>query len=362
MDTKLTVDNVAANSKDTILIADDMEMNREILAEYFKENYNILEAGNGIEVVATLQRHPEVNAVLLDLMMPGMDGIEVLKAMHETGDILHIPVFIVTASNNDQTLTEAYDLGAVDIISKPFSKNFFHNRVANIIELYRNRNEMESIIDDQIQQFNRLNRSMVETLASIIEFRDCESGEHVKRISGITKIIMTNVSNMYPEHHMSKQEIDKIALASVLHDVGKISIPDGILNKPGRLTAEEFEIMKLHTVKGCDILESMPRGMMDKDIYNYCYDICRHHHERWDGKGYPDHQEGDEISIWSQVVAVTDVYDALISPRVYKKAFDTETAINMIFNGECGTFNPKILKAFKDCLEEIKRETANAAH
>lgn len=168
MDTKLTVGNVAANSKDTILIADDMEMNREILAEYFKENYNILEAGNGIEVVATLQRHPEVNAVLLDLMMPGMDGIEVLKAMHETGDILHIPVFIVTASNNDQTLTEAYDLGAVDIISKPFSKNFFHNRVANIIELYRNRNEMESIIDDQIQRFNRLNRSMVETLASII--------------------------------------------------------------------------------------------------------------------------------------------------------------------------------------------------
>lgn len=361
MDTNLTVGNVVSNSKDTILIADDMEMNREILAEYFKENYNILEAGNGIEVVATLQRHPEVNAVLLDLMMPGMDGIEVLKAMHETGDILHIPVFIVTASNNDQTLTEAYDLGAVDIISKPFSKNFFHNRVANIIELYRNRNEMESIIDDQIQRFNRLNRSMVETLASIIEFRDCESGEHVKRISGITKIIMTNVSNMYPEHHMSKQEIDKIALASVLHDVGKISIPDGILNKPGRLTAEEFEIMKLHTVKGCDILESMPRGMMDKDIYDYCYDICRHHHERWDGKGYPDHQEGEEISIWSQVVAVADVYDALISPRVYKKAFDTETAISMIFNGECGTFNPKVLKAFKDCLEEIKRETANAA-
>lgn len=361
MDMNLTGGNVVSNSKDTILIADDMEMNREILAEYFKENYNILEAGNGIEVVATLQRHPEVNAVLLDLMMPGMDGIEVLKAMHETGDILHIPVFIVTASNNDQTLSTAYELGAVDIISKPFSKNFFHNRVANIIELYRNRNEMESIIDDQIQRFNRLNRSMVETLASIIEFRDCESGEHVKRISGITKIIMTNVSNMYPEHHMSKQEIDKIALASILHDVGKISIPDGILNKPGRLTAEEFEIMKLHTIKGCGILESMPRGMLDKDIYDYCYDICRHHHERWDGKGYPDHQAGDEISIWSQVVAVADVYDALISPRVYKKAFDTETAINMIFNGECGTFNPKILKAFKDCLEEIKLKTANAA-
>lgn len=359
MDTNLTVDNSTANSKDTILIADDMEMNSEILAEYFRNNYNILEAGNGIEVVEMLKSHPEVNAILLDLMMPEMDGIEVLKKMHETGDIHHIPVFIVTASNNDQMLTTAYDLGAVDIISKPFTKNFFQNRVANIIELYRNRNEMESIIDDQIKRFNKMNRSMIETLASVIEFRDCESGEHVKRISGITKIIMTNVSDMYPEHHMSRQEIDKIAMASILHDVGKISIPDGILNKPGRLTNEEFEIMKLHTVKGCDILESMPRGMMDQDIYDYCYDICRHHHERWDGRGYPDKLSGDDISIWSQVVAVADVYDALISPRVYKKAFDTETAINMIFNGECGTFNPKILQAFKDCLDEIKKESAS---
>lgn len=346
---------------DTILIVDDMEINRALLAEGFKDNYNILEAENGKAAVKMLKEHSEINAVLLDLIMPEMGGIDVLKEMHKTGDILHIPVFIITASNSDETLKEAYDLGAVDIISKPFTIGFFQHRVANIVELYKHRNEMESIIDDQIQRFNRLNRSMIEALASVIEFRDCESGEHVKRISGITKIIMTNVSNMHPEHHLSKQEIDKIALAAILHDVGKISIPDGILNKPGRLTNEEFEIMKLHTVKGCDILESMPSGMMDKDIYDYCYDICRHHHERWDGRGYPDKLSGDEISIWSQVVAVADVYDALISPRVYKKAFDTETAINMIFNGECGTFNPKILQAFKDCLDEIKRESASAS-
>lgn len=346
---------------DTILIVDDMEINRALLTEGFKDNYNILEAENGKAAVKMLKEHSEINAVLLDLIMPEMGGIDVLREMHKTGDILHIPVFIITASNSDETLKEAYDLGAVDIISKPFTIGFFQHRVANIVELYKHRNEMENIIDDQIQRFNRLNRSMIETLASVIEFRDCESGEHVKRISGITKIIMTNVSNMYPEHHLSKQEIDKIALAAILHDVGKISIPDGILNKPGRLTNEEFEIMKLHTVKGCDILESMPGGMMDKDIYDYCYDICRHHHERWDGRGYPDKLSGDEISIWSQVVAVADVYDALISPRVYKKAFDTETAINMIFNGECGTFNPKILQAFKDCLDEIKRESASAS-
>lgn len=366
-DTNLTIENTgvpespdAENPKNTILIVDDMEINRALLAENFKDSCNIFEAENGKVAVEMLKEHRNIDAVLLDLIMPEMNGIEVLKEMHKTGDILHIPVFIITASTSDETLKEAYDLGAVDIISKPFTIGFFQHRVANIVELYRHRNEMETIIDQQLRRFERLNRSMIETLASVIEFRDCESGEHVKRISGITRIIMTYVSNMYPEHHMSKQEIEKIALASILHDVGKISIPDGILNKPGRLTAEEFEIMKLHTVKGCDILESMPDGMMDKDIYDYCYDICRHHHERWDGKGYPDKLSSDEISIWSQVVAVADVYDALISPRVYKKAFDTETAVNMIFNGECGTFNPKVLQAFKDCLEEIRRESASA--
>lgn len=345
------------DTKGTILIVDDMEINRDTLSVNFMDSYNILEAANGKEAVELLNSRDDISAVLLDLLMPVMGGLDVLREMQKSGLILHIPVFIITASNNDEDLHQAYDLGAVDIIPKGFNEKFLRCRVSNIIELYRHRNEMETIIDEQMQRFNKLNRSMIETLASVIEFRDCESGEHVKRISGITKTVMTAISDMYPEYHMEKDEIEKISMAAILHDVGKISIPDEILNKPGRFTNEEFEIMKLHTVRGCDILESMPGDMMDKDIYDYCYDICRHHHERWDGRGYPDKLSGDDISIWAQVVAVADVYDALISPRVYKAAFDTETAINMILNGECGTFNPKVLEAFMNSIDEIKNKS-----
>lgn len=349
------------NDKETILIVDDMEINREALAVNFMDRYNILQAENGEEAIKLLDSRNDISAVLLDLIMPVMDGLDVLREMQKTGAILHIPVFIITASNSDEDLRHAYDLGAVDIIPKGFNVKFLQCRVANIIELYIHRNEMERVIDEQIQRFNKLNRSMIETLASVIEFRDCESGEHVKRISGITKTVMTALSDMYPEYNIEKGEIEKISMAAILHDVGKISIPDEILNKPGRFTNEEFEIMKLHTVKGCEILESMPNDMMDKDIYDYCYDICRHHHERWDGRGYPDKLSGDDISIWSQVVAVADVYDALISPRVYKAAFDTDTAIKMILNGECGTFNPKVLEAFMNSIDEIKRDSSRTA-
>lgn len=341
--------------RNTILIVDDMEINRAILAEGFKDGYHILEAENGQEAVDILKENDDIAAVLLDIMMPVMDGLGVLREMKDNGLISHIPVFIITASDSEKTLMDAYNLGAVDIISKPFMMNFLKCRIGGVIELYRHRNELEEIVDEQVKTLNSINRSMVETLASVIEFRDCESGEHVKRISGITEVLMNAVSEMYPEYNYTQMEIEKIAMASVLHDVGKIAIPDGILNKPGRLTNEEFDIMKQHTTKGCEILESMPAGILDKEVYNYSYDICRHHHERWDGRGYPDGLKGDEISICAQIVAIADVYDALTSPRVYKAAFEHEKAVDMIFNGECGTFNPKLLEAFRSSLDKIKR-------
>lgn len=341
--------------KNTILIVDDMEINRVILAEGFKDEYQIVEAENGKEAVDIINSNDDIAAVLLDLIMPVMDGLDVLKEMNSSGIINHVPVFIITASNTEQTLVDAYNLGAVDIISKPFVMNFLKCRISSVIELYRHRNELEEVVAEQVKTLNRINKSMVETLASVIEFRDCESGEHVKRISGITEILMNAVNEMYPEYNYTPLEIEKISMASILHDVGKIAIPDGILNKPGRLTNEEFDIMKQHTTKGCEILESMPEGILDKDVYKYSYDICRHHHERWDGRGYPDGLKGEEISIWAQIVAVADVYDALTSPRVYKAAFTHEKAVEMIFNGECGTFNPKMLEAFKQSMDKFKR-------
>lgn len=341
--------------RNKILIVDDMEINREVLAECFRDNYDILDAEDGYQAIEILESNNDISAVLLDLIMPGMGGLEVLRHMNENGMIVHTPVFIITASDSNETLMQAFDLGAVDVITKPFLMNFLKCRIENVIELYRHRNDLEQIVNEQVERLSKLNQSMVETLATLIEFRDCESGEHVKRICGLTKVLMTKVSEMYPEYRLSKVEIDKIVTSSVLHDVGKISIPDSILNKPGRLTKEEYEIMKLHTVKGCEILTQIP-NVMDDDVYNYSYDICRHHHERYDGRGYPDGLVGDEISIWAQVVSVADVYDALTSPRVYKAAFDHETAVKMIYNNECGVFNPKVLKAFSESVDQYRAQ------
>lgn len=343
------------NMENKILIVDDIEINRVLLTEIFKNDYKIIEACNGIQAIEAINGSSDISAVLLDLMMPEMNGLEVLKKMNENGKIRSIPVFLITAENNEKMLSEGYNLGAVDVITKPFMPNFLKCRINNIIELYEHRNELEMVVAKQVEHIKSMNQSMVETLATVIEFRDYESGEHVKRICGLTGILMTKVSDMFEEYYLPKNEIDKIVTSSILHDVGKISIPDRILNKPGRLTKEEFEIMKQHTTKGCEILQNIP-NIMDEGIYNYSYDICRHHHERWDGGGYPDGLRGDDISIWAQVVSVADVYDALTAERVYKKAFSHNKAVDMINNGECGSFNPKVLKAFEASMDEIKNK------
>ena len=338
----------------TILIVDDIEINRMLLAEIFNDDYNIVEACNGAEAIEIMNGQ-EFSALLLDVIMPEVNGIGVLEEMNRSGKIEKIPVFLITAADSEEMLLNGYNLGAIDIIRKPFISQFLKCRVNNVVELYEHRNELERIVAAQVKKLSEMNQSIVETLATALEFRDGDSGEHVKRMCARTRTIITKVSNTYSEYHLPSKEIEKIVLSSVLHDMGKISIPDAILNKPGRLTPEEFEIIKQHTVKGCEILQSVP-DIMNNEIYEYCYDICRHHHERWDGKGYPDGLAGDEISIWAQVVAVADVYDALTSERVYKAAYSREKAVEMIYNGECGTFNPKLLEVFRGALDKLLSE------
>lgn len=340
--------------KETILIVDDVDINRIMLAEIFRDSYETIEATGGKEAIAIINSRDDISAVLLDLLMPDGNGLEVLKDMNRNGKIKNTPVFLITAAESQDMLMEGYNLGAIDVILKPFIAQFLKCRISSVIELYSYRNELESIVQAQVKQLNDFMRSTTEMLATAIEFRDCESGEHVKRICSLTGELLTEVSSLYPEYYLSADEIDKVVSSAVLHDVGKIAIPDSILNKPGRLTAEEFEVMKQHTVKGCDLLSSIP-NIMDAKVFNYGYDICRHHHERWDGKGYPDGLKGDDVSIWAQVVAVADVYDALTSPRVYKKAYSHEKAIDMIFGGECGMFNPKVLDAFRNIMDGWKR-------
>lgn len=338
----------------TLLIVDDMDINRVILTEAFHEEYNIAEASNGVEAIDILKSRDDIAAVLLDLVMPDMNGMDVLVEMNRSGDIARIPVFLITSHDSDDTFIDAYKLGAVDVITKPFITHFLKCRVSNVIELFRHRNNLESMLKEQMERINGMNRSVVETLASVIEFRNCESGEHVKRISFITGTLMKAISEMYPEYYHTPEMIEKISNVSVLHDIGKISIPDVILNKDSKLTRDEFEIMKQHTIKGCEILTSISEDMMDRETFNLSYDICRHHHERWDGGGYPDGLKGDQVSIQAQAVALADVYDALTSRRVYKGPYSHEVSMQMIRDGECGCFNPKLLEAFEMTAPKIR--------
>lgn len=341
------------NEKKRILIVDDQEINRVILAELFKDEYEILEAENGEEALKIINSDSSINAVMLDLVMPVMDGMSVLMELNRSGKIYHIPVFLITAADNMQMLTSAYDLGAVDIISKPFRMCFIKSRINHVVELYRHRNELAEVVSENIARKQKQNNKMIEFLATLIEFRSSDSGDHAKRIRKITKSLITKLGELYPEYCFDKKTINKIGKASVLHDMGKIAIPDSILQKPEALTDEEFEVVKTHSEKGCDIMSEMSENIMDEEVYRYSSDICRYHHERWDGKGYPDGIKGDEIPIWAQVVAVADVFDALTSSRPYRSAYDADTAIKMINNGECGQMNPKVLEAFDEIADEI---------
>lgn len=351
------------NKKNIILIVDDVEMNRAILREPFKDDFIIMEADNGELALNIIEEHKDsLASVLLDVVMPVMSGFEVLVKLNAMELINKIPVFLITAYDSEESLMTGYELGAIDIITKPIIPYFIKKRVNNIIELFRSRDRLGNTVlqqqeelQEQEKQIQELNFSMIETLSTAIEFRDCESGEHVQRIRDITYYMMNKLAHMHPDmYEFTPDQIELVSLAAVMHDVGKIAISDTILNKPGKLTNEEFEIMKTHTIKGCELLDSVPK-IKENPIYEYAYDICRHHHERWDGRGYPDHLQGDEISIYAQIVSIADVYDALTSSRVYKPAFTHEKAYEMILNGECGQFNPILLNGFKEIYPELKR-------
>lgn len=345
--------------KRTLLIVDDEEINRAILKLAFENGYDLLEASNGIEALNIIHEHEtELSAVLLDIFMPLMDGYSVLEQMNLDGTLAQIPVFLITAETDQKILERGFVLGASDVVSKPFNPSFIRRKTDNIVELYARRSNLQHIVDEQIrklklkeQELMEANRSIIDTLSTAIEFRDCESGQHISRIRTITKMLLHEMVKRH-DAMLSEQEIELIGDAAVMHDVGKISIPDHILNKPGKLSVEEFEQMKKHTVLGCELLESI-EALRKSDLYHYCYDICRHHHERWDGNGYPDHLKGEQISLWAQAVSIADVFDALVSERVYKKAYDYDTALYMIDHNECGVFNPKLLACFHAVSKEI---------
>ncbi len=333
-----------------ILIVDDSEFNRLILQELLKDDYDIIEAENGVEGIQVLKDHEkEIDLVLLDIVMPEMDGFEMLTAMNRYNWVDKIPVIMISAENDTSFMDRAYKLGASDYIKRPFDKNIVLRRVENTIMLYEKQKRLVSIIESQVYEKEKNNNLLIGVLGHIVEFRNGESGQHVHNIQAMTSIILRHIVKMTDKYKFSESDILMISTASALHDIGKISIDEKILNKLGKLTDEEYEIMKTHTTICADMLKSL--DISDKDsIIGTAYDICRWHHERYDGRGYPDGLKGDEIPITAQVVALADVYDALTSKRCYKKAFPHTQAVTMIKNGECGAFNPLLIR----CLMEIE--------
>ncbi|MBU3877588.1 diguanylate cyclase [Faecalicatena sp. AGMB00832] len=335
--------------KKTILIVDDAELNRCVLADILQEDYHIVEASNGKEAIEILKKNDaSISLILLDLLMPEMTGFDVLAIMQKNHWHETIPVVIISSENSAEYIEKSYEFGVVDYISRPFDPIIVTQRVKNTIILYSKQKELESLVKEQVIEKESNNALMINILSTIVEFRNGESGLHVIRIRIITEILMEALRKRYQEYDMAESHIALISNAAALHDIGKIEIPEEILNKPGKLTKEEFEIMKTHSALGAGMLDNLRFGN-DEELVKYARQICRWHHERWDGNGYPDHLKEDEIPIAAQIVSLADVYDALVSERVYKPAYSHEKAIEMILNGECGMFNPKLI----ECLKEV---------
>ncbi len=356
--------------QNTVLVVDDMEINREILTEILGEEYRVETAENGRMALEMIEKMQGILAVLLDLMMPEVDGFAVLEVMQEKGWIEKIPVLIISGETSVKAERKCFDYHISDFIRKPFDNALVKKRVRNVVNLFQYQRNLEDKVQEQttvLREQNKLLRSqadklkksntnIIEILGTVVEYRDFESGEHINRVKGYTRILARRLAENYPEYGLDQDKIDIIVSASALHDVGKIAIPDNILLKPGRLTDEEFACMKTHTSRGSEILQNI-RNAWDDEYGKISYQICRHHHEKFDGRGYPDGLVGDDIPIAAQIVSIADVYDALVNERVYKDAFPKEEAFRMITEGECGKFNPKLLECFRierQAFEDLK--------
>lgn len=339
--------------KQKVLIVDDAEMNRAILTEILGNEYEILEAENGRECMQLLQKYRTgISVILLDIVMPVMNGFAVLGEMARQGLIDDIPIIMISSADSDDVIRQAYELGVTDYISRPFDAKIVYRRVVNAIKLYAKQRRLVSMVTKQIVEKEKNDNMLIDILSHIVEFRNTESGLHVLHMKQLTELLLSELLQKTDMYHLDAAKRDLIVTASALHDIGKIAIPEEILNKPGRLTKEEFEIMKTHTTIGSEMLDKI-EGYGDEPLVRTAYAICRWHHERYDGRGYPDGLVGEQIPISAQIVALADVYDALVSKRSYKEAFSHETAVQMILNGECGAFNPLILDCLRSAADKI---------
>ena len=341
--------------KQKILIVDDSEINRAMLKEILGESYEYLEAENGLRAIEILRRRTDIALVLLDLIMPEMDGFDVLRVMQCYAWQEEIPVIVISAAEDTRSVERAYDMGVADYIRRPFERVMVLRRVKNALMLYAKQKRLTRLVTDQVYEKEHNGVLMISILSHVVEFRNSESGQHVLHIRTLTDLLLHQLVQKTDRYQLDESDISLISTASALHDIGKIMIPEEILNKPGRLTEEEYATIKTHTTEGARILKGLAIGQ-DEPLVKVAHAICRWHHERWDGGGYPDRLKGDEIPIAAQVVALADVYDALTSERCYKQSYSHEKAVDMILHGECGSFNPLLMECLKESSELLRTE------
>lgn len=348
--------------KNTILIVDDEELNRELLKQMFESEYTIITADNGKDAIVEIGKHmDDIAIILLDIMLPILNGYQVLQALNAKKILEKIPVILITAHDDSQTESYCYSMGATAIISKPFQVQSTRKRVISTIELYNNMNLLESTVQNQKEQLYKQQHKLevfydglIDAVSNIVEFRNMQFSRHISEVKEITRILATTYAKLYPEANISHEQILTIVRASATHDIGKITVPDSILMKPGKLTEEEHQLIKSHTTKGCEIL-AMLSNVQNHELYTCAYEACRYHHEKYDGSGYPEGLKGDDIPLAAQFVAMADVYDALRSERVYKQAYDKDKAYDIIMHEEQGAFSEQLLKCFDSARNSIEQ-------
>ena len=337
--------------KPKVLVVGSAQLNREIIDGILHNDFTVLEAENGEKALETLEREQDIALVLLDIHMSGMGGFDVMEAMRGRHILDDVPVVVVSDDNSSSTIRKAFDEGASDYITLPFDAKVVYQRVMNVLNLYAKQRRLSRLVVSQFYEREKNSRMLVNIFSQIVEQRNGESGAHVQHIHIITSRLLSRLAQKTDHYDLSHETRELICTASSLHDIGKIKIDDKILNKQGQLTPEEYAVMKTHTLIGAKMLNSLEL-YSDEPFVKLAYQICRWHHERYDGSGYPDGLAGENIPIAAQVVGLADAYDSLSSPKSYKKSYTRDEALNMIVSGACGAFNPLLL----ECLEEIKDE------
>lgn len=341
-----------------VLIVDDSSFNRDLLRRILGESFDILEADGGKEGLKLLKRYgTQISVVLLDIIMPGMNGFDVLDEMNKEHWLDNIPVIMISADDSDENIRRAFDLGVTDYICRPFDAKVVERRIRNTITLNLKQRRMLSLLAEQSRDKEKVGRMMVDILSNTVCYVNGESGQHIRNIQRITAILLERLLLKTDRYRLSFQDCVVISTASALHDIGKVGINTFILNKPGILTPEEYEVMKKHTLIGEHILKSGELSeFREEPLLKTAEQICRWHHERYDGSGYPDGLSGEEIPIAAQVVSIADVFDALMSKRSYKEALSAEVALRMIENGECGSFNPVLIECLKQAVGKLESD------